>query len=242
MSKTYRYKSQYRSYYCYPNTNTLEYIPEFINGIKEEKLRQVLSLITCCGYRIGEALNSYVYKIDGKLVVQAPMEKKRKHTKFVMPDNAFLGESFLNAKLKDNRLWKNNELKHIFPDVKMGWLDEFISEDRLNPKWIFAEGGWNDYKTFYAHLHEYPPFEVKYILSEYQIPTTVEYIPSFHFFRKSFCAQAIRTKEFRNIVELTKYIGWEKLDMAMFYVKDYGEGNEKEALDLFHSSRFHYED
>jgi len=241
MKRVYRYKSEYKSYYCYPNSNTLDYIPEFINNIGEEKLRQVLSLITCCGYRIGEALNSYVYMNDGKLIVQAPMEKKKRRTKHVMPEHGFLGERYLNAKLKDNNLWKSNELKHIFPDVKMGWLDGYLSEDRLKPNWIFSEG-WNSYKMFYAELHKYPPFEVKYILSEYQIPTTIEHIPSYHFFRKSFCAQAIRTKTFRNIVELTKYIGWERLDMAMFYVKDYGEGNEKEALDLFNSSKFHYED
>ena len=241
-----KYKSELKSYYCYPNENTLDYLPYFVNNIKQDKLRELLSLIMMCGYRVGEALNSYIYKQDNRIIVQAPMEKKRKFTKHVMPGRGFLGATYLNPLLGERKLWKNNVLQlHLFPEMKKGWLDNYITTDRSDPNWIFqstAKNAWNGYKTYYKALHNYPPFEVKYILSEYQIPSTVDYIPSFHFFRKCFCAEATRTKTFKNIVELTKYVGWEKLDMAMFYIKDYGKGDERDALNMFNSSKFHYED
>lgn len=244
VKKDIRYKSELKSYYCYPNENTLEYLPTFINRIEEPPLRMLLSLITCCGYRVCEALNSFIYKEGDRWIVQAPMEKKKRFTKHIMNERGFLGESHLNMLLKDNpKLWKNNELKFIFPNNDTSWMADKISEDPFHPRWIFGENVvWTKYKTYYAHLHEYDPFEVKYRTNRYQMFSTTKHIPSFHFFRKGFCAQACRMKTFRNIVELTQYIGWDKLDMAMYYVADYGQGDEQQAVKLFDSSKFHYED
>jgi len=234
--------NEMRSYYCYPNINTLNFLPAFINSVEEDKLRKILGLISCCGYRIGEAMNSFVYKNEDRLIIQAPMEKKKKFTGHTMLFRGFLGEATLKFELKNNpKLWKMNELKFPFKDIDVSWLWDNLSQNQEHPEFLF-NGKWSSYKTFYASLHKYPPFELKYRKNKYQLYTTTEYTPSFHFFRKCFCAEAIRKHTFKNIVELTQYIGWEKLDMAMFYVQDYGEGDEQRAIKTFDSNKFHYED
>jgi len=68
-------------------------------------------------------------------------------------------------------------------------------------------------------------------------PTTVEFLPSFHFYRKCACAQFIRTEIF-NVVTLAQYIHWADLSQSMTYVKDFGatkDSNELKEFELYQS-------
>lgn len=247
IKKVIKYRSELKSYYCYPNLNTLDYIPTFVNNVQEERLRQVLSLICWSGYRVGEALNAFVFRNEGRWIIQAPMEKKKSFTKHIMNERSCLGKNVLDTELKTNHnLWKQDELKFkVFPEINRGWINDYITTDLEHPQWIFAGKDYKHrtkYKTIYKWLHEYEPYEIKYRTNPHQLFTTREYTPALHFFRKCFCAQACRKNTFGNIVGLTKALHWSKLDMAMYYVSDYGNNDEAAAVKLFDSSKFHYED
>jgi hypothetical protein len=223
---------------CYPTEKVLDEMPEFIEKIPDEKLKQVLKIILCSGLRIGEALNSFVYLNDeNKRVIQFPIEKKYRITKHKMNKRGFLGASYLEAYLKIRKpnIWSSKKMYNPF-ELDMGWIGDETSEDSFHPTWLFEKC---NYRGLFKELKytSLPKLKVIYYkdLDNLMDPITVEFLPSFHFYRKCACAQFIRTGMF-NVVTLAQYIHWADLKQSMTYVKDFGaikDSNELKEFELY---------
>jgi len=179
----------------------------------------MLTIILCTGARACEALNGFVYYNDeNKIIFQSPIEKKFRITGWKRPvgKRAFLGKDYLESFL-DKPIWKSRIMANAFK-LDVGWLNEEISEDAFHPEWMF-KGVW--YINMYRELKKVSKMKVKYSLDRHDLMEGIklEYPVSFHWFRKAFCAQVIRTN-MMSVTELARYIKWESLDMSMQYLKE----------------------
>jgi len=222
---------------CYPTRENLKNMAKTINSVPSDDLRRLLSLISCSGLRCGEALNSFIYKDEGKWMFQAVIEKKKYYTHHTMPDRMFMGDKYLTA-LLDKDVWKSANLKFIFPDLNVGWMSDYISDDPFTPTWLF-EGC--EYKKLWAEIKKLPKMEVSYFRGKYMKSVKVTYNPSFHFFRKSFVAQSILTipDSFRDAFHLAKYMCWDNVNELFSYYKELGL--DTTSLDSS-KGKFHYKE
>lgn len=220
---------------CYPSKNTLANMPLFVKSIEQEDLRHVVTTILCCGFRIGEVMNSFIFKDHGRIIIQSPIEKKFNFTKHKMPSRGFLGETYLNSRLTDYNFWKSVDLKAPWgKEMEVGWINDYLSDDAFTPTYLFPKA---DYWELYHELKKYSKMELLYFRGKYMNPITLSYNPGFHYLRKAFIAQSINKELFKTTSELVSYIKWEHMDQILFYHKYYYEGDTKGATEVMFGSK-----
>jgi len=227
---------------CYPTLQNLIGMKTFVDGIQHATLRNLITTILCTGARVCEAINGYCFFDDfeaekRKILFKCPIEKKFNITKWKRPEGKmeFLGSRYLEAQLNNN-IWKTRRMINIF-DLDVGWFTDNTSDDAFTPNWLFKGVR---YKDMYAELKKIKKMKVKYYDdNKYDLGEAhyISYMPSFHFFRKSFCAELIR-KNKMNVTQLARYIKWESLDMSMKYLKEVDEENERTNEDMRHVEKW----
>ena len=215
---------------CYPDFETLDRIPTLLNTIDSQTVKNILSIILCSGFRVVEALNSFVYMDnDGRMVIQAPMEKSIFHKS---PKRGFWGTNYLNYRLgHDDKIWKSVRMLNPF-NLDMDWLHGLVSDSALEPHWLFK--GVN-YFGEYNNIKKMPEFEVFYFRSRHLLPIKVKYTPAFHFYRKTFVSGAIYKKLFKENLDIVNYMHWGNPAMILAYFKLYAERNVSAANEMINS-------
>ena len=228
---------------AFPTWDLLEDMPTIIEEIPNNTIRNLLKLNLCCGYRIGELLNSYIF-FDGddkeNILIRSVVEKKKDNKNFklvngkkrfdalhVMQSRGFLGKEYLDYNVKQ-KIWKSNKIINCF-GLKMGWLGEYMSPSIYEPNYMFKYSYGGIYKLLKKHL---PKMEVFYFQNmRLEEPVKVHMTPSFHFFRKAFCSRLV--DYFPNSMDVVSYMKWGNVNQMLFYYKlyhdkDYSNGMEFE--------------
>jgi hypothetical protein len=221
---------------CYPTPECLQNMKKMVESVEDETTRNILKLSLCTGFRIVETLNSFCYYDEnGRMVVQAPMEKMFRYTKHKSPKRGFWGTNYLNYRVgHDDKLWKNVLWKNPF-DLDMDWIHPYISPSALEPVWIFKN---KQYHGEYMKLKKaFEEFEVYYFRSRHLFPTKVRYVPSWHFFRKSFVAGLVYKKVFADGFEIVNFLHWGNPSMILQYFKIYREGDMAGANEMIHNMK-----
>lgn len=202
---------------AFPSKKNVDTYVEMVEGIKDSNLRKVLKLILCSGFRIGEALNSYLYRDEmGRVIVRGVAEKKFRVTRNRMFKRGFLGKPFLNRNLSRS-IWKEVVFLNIF-NLDVDELMDEVSEDFTTPRWLFED---ETYSRLYRTLKNggTEPLATTYYVSRLERPKDVDFIPSFHFYRKLFSAEL--NNHVKDAFELLDYMKWESIGVASQYVKTY---------------------
>jgi len=220
---------------CFPDFNTLNHVPELLETVENESVKNILKLDLCCGFRIVELMNSFIYYGDnGKLIIQGPMEKS-KISKHKSPRRGFWGTNYLNYKLGHNdEIWKSVELMNPF-NLNMDWLHPYISPSALEPIWPFKG---KMYHGEYMELKKMPEFEVFYFRSRHLLPLSgIKYIPGFHWYRKLFCAGAVDKQLFKDSLDLVNYMHWGNPAMVLSYFRLYHTRDIVGANEMIHNMK-----
>jgi len=219
---------------CYPTVECLQNMGKMVESVEDETTRNLLKLSLCTGSRIVETINSFCYyNDDGKMVVQAPMEKMYRTTKHKSPKRGFWGTNYLNYRVgHDDKLWKNVIWQNPF-NLNMDWIHPYISDNALSPIWIFKG---KEYHGEYMKLKKaMDEFEVYYFRSRHLFPIKVKFIPSWHFYRKTTVAGLVWKKIFDDGLEIVNWMHWGNPAMILQYFKIYRENNLQGANELIHN-------
>jgi len=201
-----------------PSQESLEEIKEIVEEIKDEQLKRCLTLICCSGFRIGEAINSYLYIDSGKIYVRGILEKKTNFTGIAFCEirRGFLGREFLLNNLTNPKFWKSVPLMNVF-DLDISCLVDYINSDIFHVEKFVLEN--TTYKTLYKKLKkETKEFTRKvYVrLGKYEEKAVVSFVkPSFHFYRKAFVVKA--SKVMQNPFDVINYIKWDNVNQILHY-------------------------
>jgi hypothetical protein len=219
----------------YPTFECLDRMPQLLNSIENETVRHILSITLGSGFRVVEALNSFVYiDEEGRMVIQGPMEKMYHQTKHKSPKRGFWGVQYLNYRVgNDDKLWKSVRMLNPFK-LDMDWLHDYVSDSPLEPKWLFK--GTN-YFGEYNNLKKMPEFEVFYFRSRHLLPVKMMMVPGFHYYRKTFVAGAIYKKLFKENLDIVNYMHWGNPAMILAYFKLYAERDVSAANEMINDMK-----
>jgi len=221
---------------CYPTQECLNNMNKMVESVDDETTKNLLKICLCTGYRIVEVMNSFCYYGEsGQMMVQSPMEKMFPTTKHKSPKRGFWGTNYLNYRVgHDDKLWKNVPWKNPF-NLNMDWIHPYISPSALEPIWIFKG---KEYHGEYMKLKKaFEEYEVYYFRSKHLFPLRVRYVPSFHFFRKTFVAGLVYNKTFSDGFEVINYLHWSDPSQILSYFKLYRDNDLTAANDLIHSMK-----
>ena len=228
----------YISQRLFPTWEQVDALAAWVEALDSPLIKEILEVTLCSGFRIGESLNSYIYKDRDDIIVRAVVEKKRKPTGqkdekghsiseplHRMFKRGFLGEDYLNSILHDN-VWKSVRMMNVY-GLKRGWMLDRMSRGIYEPEFLFPG---TVYDTLYRHLKQLGEMECFYFHSQNQLeePVRVMATPGFHFYRKAFVAKA--ASHFDNIIALKNYMKWSDFEELQFYYRLYKEKDAQGAL------------
>jgi len=223
---------------CYPTVENLDNMKSFVDKIKDEDLHRLVTTILITGARVCEAMNGFYYKNDeGKTIFQCPIEKKYRLTKWRMSDvttsgdgaeRGFFGKKYLEARLDPHKFpfWRSKRIMNPF-GLEVGWINDILSQNPFEPIWLLEDCKQASYNEMYKKFKEVSKLKVTYYYDKNDLmePGKEFHSISFHWLRKSFCAQVIRLG-WMNVAQLSRYIKWERIDTSMRYLKLDTEANE----------------
>jgi len=223
---------------CYPTAENLDTMKLFVDAIEDIYLHRLVTTILITGTRVCEAMNGFYYLNDeGKTIFQCPIEKKQRLTKWKMPDvvvskegaaRGFLGKEYLEERLDPHKFpfWRSKKIMNPF-GLEVGWINDILSHSPFEPNWMFEGCGKASYSEIYKKFKEISRLKVTYYYEKNDLmePGKEFHNVSFHWLRKSFCAQVIRLG-WMNVAQLSRYIKWERIDTSMRYLKLDTESNE----------------
>jgi len=226
MGKNKRVK-EYISQKCFPTNKLLNDMIEHIEDCSSEDMQDLLKIILCSGYRIGEVLNSYLYFDEDKnITIRAVVEKAGVHK---MTTRGYM--NWIPSHIHDD-IWKSNPLKNYFK-LSMGFIDDIISDGYDKPNFSFKMSYSKAYKLLNKTM---PNSIVYYFKSEREVPVQVESKPAFHFYRKAFVSKMIND-EGGNYMRVINYMGWKNVNQIKFYSKLYQDNDLNGARDLYFNSK-----
>lgn len=213
-----------------PDLGYLNEVREAIEQISEDRIRKLVKITCCCGYRIGEILNSYLYQSTQNEIYIRSIILKNYHARVlgikyvnrIKHETDFLGEQTLNSlhKLHTNKtpLFKSNALKNLLR-LDLSEIEDLISENVLQPKYLAQQLKIRTYGLAYRLLKSYmPPIPLKLKMSDYEDAIKEVGVPAFHFFRKLYAT--LYYHQTNNFVETVTEMRWRNLSVLLKYVKE----------------------
>lgn len=222
--------NKYSSFF-YPSKRYYEEYKRQIENINHDRLRVLIKIEACCGYRIGEVLNSYLFEIEGdnNIYIRSPAFKtsilrklKIKFSGIHKHQTNFIGKDQLSGllRLHSNKapIFKSNSLKN-FLGLDLDEIKEYTT-DFANPKWFLAEKlKIRNYNTAYKLIKkELSPLPVFVKLSDFEEPVLKWETPSFHFFRKLYAILFYQYSKMDFIATLQE-LHWKDFQRLLDYIK-----------------------
>lgn len=223
-------KIQKLSSFYFPNLNFLKEVRNAIEQISEDRIRKLVKITCCCGYRIGEILNSYLYQSPENEIYIRSIILKNYHARIlgikyvnkIKHETDFLGEQTLNSlhALHTNKtpLFKSNILKNLLK-LDLSEIDDLISESVLQPRYLAQLLNIKTYSLAYHLLKTHmQPIPIKLKLSDFEDAVNDVGVPAFHFFRKLYAT--LYYHQTNNFVETVTEMRWKNLSVLLKYVKE----------------------